>query len=110
IAPGNINAHASVVTIVLTRHMVLVVGSSNFRFAHTDSTSLQLIEHLRKCMLQLQGFLDFVGAYVWIFSVLQKARNLMLANEPDESLGVRLPVHRKAFEVFEYCPNAGSAE
>src|SRR5215217_3845563 len=71
---------------------------------------LQLIEHCGKCVLQIQGFLDFIGADVRILAVLQKTLALMLANELHESFGIGLPVHRKALEVLEDCAHARGAE
>src|SRR6476469_3382218 len=43
--------------------------------------SLHLVEHVRKVRLDLERFLDFVGAHVGILTVLQEAWALMLANE-----------------------------
>src|SRR6267142_3977750 len=71
---------------------------------------LQLIQHFRKCVLDLQSLLYFIRAEVGILSVFQKARALVITDEPDEGLGVGLPIHREAFEVFEDCTHAGSAE
>ena len=67
----------------------------------TDGESLHLVEHVRKRRLELQCLLDLVGAHVGVLAVFKEARALMLADELDERRGVRLPVLRKALQIFE---------
>src|SRR3954467_10467294 len=72
--------------------------------------SLQLIEHLRQRVLDLQGLLDLVRGHVRVLAILHEARALVLAHELDERLAVRLPVRREALEVLEHRIDTGLAE
>ena len=74
------------------------------------SGSLHLVEHVREGGLELQRLLDLVGTHIRILTVFQEAWALMLANELDEFLGLRFPILRKAFKVFEDSINAGGPE
>src|SRR5215204_4945107 len=71
----------------------------------TDSFStrllLQLVEHLRKRALHLEGLLDLVGAEEGVLRIFHEARALVLPDEPDERLRVGLPVFGEAFKVLE---------
>src|SRR4029453_15131457 len=62
---------------------------------------LHLLEHLRERRLHRQGLLDLVAREVRVLRVLQEAVALVVANELDERLRVRLPVVRKTLEVLE---------
>src|SRR4051812_20945984 len=62
---------------------------------------LQLVEHRRKCALELQRLLDLVGAGEWVLPVLHEARALVVSHEFDERLRVGLPVLGEAFQVLE---------
>src|SRR3954454_16383108 len=75
--------------------------SSFSSMARPAAASLHLVEHVRKVRLDLERFLDFVGAHVGILAVFQEAWALVLANELDEGRSIRLPVRRKALEVLE---------
>src|SRR5437867_1831788 len=104
--------------------MVLIVSSGCVILAHTISlsnylsftpnsdrkSSLQLIKHLRKRVLDRQGFLYFVGAEKRILAVFQEAWTLVVANELDEPFRIGLPVHGKALEIFKNGADAGRAE
>src|SRR6266446_446646 len=80
--------------------------SSFSSIARPAVDSLHLVEHVREGRLELERFLDFVGTHVGILTVFQEAWTLMLANELDERKSIRLPVRRKALEVFEDGINA----
>src|SRR4051794_8155925 len=71
---------------------------------------LHLVEHLAEGVLDLQGLLDLVGRDVRILAILQEAGALVLPDELDERRGVRLPVHRKPFEVLEDRVDTGQPE
>src|SRR5436853_2720325 len=104
--------------------MGLIVSSGCVILAHTISlsnylsftpnsdrkSSLQLIEHLRKRVLDRQGFLYFVGAEKRILAVFQKARALVIADELYEGHRIGLPIHREAFEIFKDCSDASRTE
>src|SRR5947209_17132292 len=75
--------------------------SSFSSIARPAVDSLHLVEHVREGRLELECFLDFVGTHVGILTVFQEAWALMLANKLDERRSIRLPVRRKALEVFE---------
>src|SRR5262250_2095542 len=72
--------------------------------------SLQLIQHLGKGALDSQRLLDLVGRDVRILAVFDDTRTLMLADEPDEGLRVRLPVRRETLEILEDRVEAGLSE
>src|SRR5262245_14933459 len=63
--------------------------------------SLQLVEHFGQGALDPQRLLDLVGSDVRILAVFDDARALVLADELDEGVGIRLPVHREPFEILE---------
>src|SRR4029453_218376 len=62
---------------------------------------LHLFEHLRERRLHRQGLLDLIAREVRVLRVLQEAVALVVTNELDERLRVRLPVLRKTLEVLE---------
>src|SRR5919107_3118684 len=71
---------------------------------------LQLIEHFRHRALHLQRLLDFISAEERILAVFKETRDLVRAHKSGEPFRVGLPVHRKALEVLEHRPDAGSAK
>src|SRR4029077_10063114 len=63
--------------------------------------SLHLVKHARESRFELECLLDFVGTGIRILAVFEEARALMFTNELDERWCIRLPVRRKALEVFK---------
>src|SRR5215471_11281097 len=84
--------------------------SSSSSVTLSTDRSLHLIEHGGERRLQLQSFLDLVGAHVGILTVLQEARTLVFPEELDDAVRVGLPVLRPALEVHEYGGDSGLEE
>src|SRR5437762_3604512 len=87
-----------------------VLDVLEFKHGRSCGGSLHLIEHVRESRLELERFLDLVGAYVRVFAVFEEARALVLTEERDDCRHVRLPVLRPSFEVYENRGDAGLDE
>src|SRR5271170_1941008 len=71
---------------------------------------LHLIKHIGERRLQLEGLFDLVGAHIWVFSVFEKARTLMLADELDERGHVGFPILGESLKVFKHRIDSGRLE
>src|SRR5262245_2021649 len=78
--------------------------------ATPSSGSLHLVEHRGQRAFDPQSLLHFIRRHVRVFSVLQKARPLMIAEELDHGIEVGFPVFRPAFQVHEHGRDAGLEE
>jgi len=81
--------------------MLDVVEFKDCALHNQNRSLLHLVEHVGEVFLQPLRLLDFDGSNIWIFTVFQKARALVLAEKFDERRNIGLPVHGKSFELLE---------
>src|SRR3954466_6860864 len=74
------------------------------------SGSLHLVEHGGERTLDAQRLLHFIRGHIRIFSVFQKARPLVIAEELDHGCRVCLPVFGPTFQIYKYGRDAGRVE
>src|SRR5687767_11903432 len=75
--------------------------SSSSSTMRSSGRLLHQVEHAGERRLQLQRLLDLVGTHIRVFPVFKEARTVVLANELDERLRVRLPVLGEPLKVGE---------
>src|SRR5262245_178150 len=68
---------------------------------------LHLVERVGEGGFEPERLLDLVGGNVRILAVFQEARQLVLTEELDRRVHVRLPVLRPALEIGEHGRDAG---
>src|SRR2546429_225830 len=73
-------------------HQQDVLYVIEFKHEARSTTSLHLVEHVRESRLESERLLDFFRAHAGVFTVFQKARTLMFADELDECRRIGLPV------------------
>src|SRR5215472_8840681 len=62
---------------------------------------LHLVERFPERLLQFKRLLDLISGDVWVFSVFEETRALVITNKLDERGHVRFPVLGKSFQVLE---------